>query len=358
MERAKMVITKYRITVTDVQPDGKQATILLETADSNGKKFENNREEIEVAKDVVLDKNHNYLSKFKVAAINYDSSPEKRHSVIFKDLIDHPFELGVPQVFDTTSGQHIQAEEKDEELPDMPKCNLLERTEKEVPLTRKTILEIFKRLKEEVQMEFIKNPEGFVAQFVATLKEIYIDHIADNINYSDDGTTMSFKVNGEVVSDETLFLEHPEVSIYEIEDANENISIYDKIQVDSEVERNFVKTLNAAEKENGKVVLYFKFPPQYKIFMPKIIGNYNPDWAISCLSEDEMDELYLVRETKGTEDLDKLWHSSERRKIECAKKHYKAIHVRYRVVDDKDVTWYISEEQAAKLKGQQQSLGL
>ena len=71
-----------------------------------------------------------------------------------------------------------------------------------------------------------------------------------------------------------------------------------------------------------------------------------------------MDELYLVRETKGTEDLDKLWHSSERRKIECAKKHYKAIHVRYRVVDDKDVTWYISEEQAAKLKGQQQSLGL
>ena len=224
--RAKMVITKYRITVTEVQPNGKQATILLETADSNGKKFENNREEIEVAKDVVLDKNHNYLSKFKVAAINYDSGPEKRHSVIFKDLVEHPFELGVPQVFDTTSGQHIQADEKDEELPDMPKCNLLERTEKEVPLTRKTILEIFKGLKEEVQMEFIKNPEGFVAQFIATLKDIYIDHIADNIDYKDDGTTMSFKVNGEVVSDETLFLEHPEVSIFEMEDANENISIF------------------------------------------------------------------------------------------------------------------------------------
>ena len=354
--RAKMVITKYRITVIDVQQNSKQGTILLETADSNGKKFENNREEIEIAKDVVLDKNHNYLSKFKVASINYDNGPEKRHTVTFKDLAD-PFELGVPREFDTTSGQHIQADAKDEELPDIPKCNLLERTEKEVPLTRKTILAIFKGLKEEVQMEFIKNPEGFVSQFIAALKDVYTDHVADNIEYTDDGTTMSFKVNGEIVSDETLFLEHPEVSIFEMEDANEDISIYDKIQVDSEVERNFVKTLNAADNGNGKVVLYFKFPSQYKIMMPKIIGNYNPDWAITCKSDEGLD-LYLVRETKGTEDLYKLWHSSERRKIECAKKHYKAISVRYRVVDDKDVTWYLSEEQAAKLNGQQQSLGL
>ena len=53
--RAKMVITKYRITVIDVHPNGKQASILLETADSNGRKFENNREEIEIAKDFVVD---------------------------------------------------------------------------------------------------------------------------------------------------------------------------------------------------------------------------------------------------------------------------------------------------------------
>ena len=140
-----------------------------------------------------------------------------------------------------------------------------------------------------------------------------------------------------------------------MEDANENISIYDKIQVDSDVERNFVKTLNAAEHGDAGVVLYFKFPPQYKISMPKIIGNYNPDWAITCKNEEGLD-LYLARETKGTEDLDKLWHSSERRKIECAKKHYKAISVRYRVVDDKDVFWYMTEEQLKKFKDKQQNI--
>lgn len=343
--RAKMVITHYRITVLDVSPNSQEATILVETADTNGKTLENNREEIIVKKGDVLSKNHNYLSKFKVLSINYDDGPEKRHNVLFKDLVD-PLEIGLARDFDTTSGQHIQAVAKDEDLPDIPKCNLLERTEKEVPLTRKTILEIFKGLKEETQMEFLKNPEGFIFQFISSLKEIYSDHVADNIEYTDDGTTMSFKVNGKIISDENLFLEHPQVSIFEMEDANPNTSIYDIIQVDSEVERNFVKTLNAAEKEKGKVVLYFKFPPQYKIFMPKIIGNYNPDWAICCQSEDGMDDLYLVRETKGTEDLDKLWHSNERRKIECAKKHYKAIRVRYRVVDDKDENWYLTEEQS------------
>lgn len=350
--RAKVVITKYRITVTYVEPNSMQATILLETSDSNGKKFENNKEEIWIAKNFILSKNHNYLSKFKVVSINYDNGPEKRHTVIFKGLEDPVFEIGVPRVFDTTSGQHIQSKSEDEELPDIPKCNLLERTEKEVPLTRKTIFSIFKGLKEEKQLEFVKNPEGFVSQFVAKLKDVYADHVADHIEYTDDGTTMSFKVNGEIINNDTLFLEHPEISIFEMEDANENISIYDKIQVDSDVERKFVQTLNNSENNYARVVLYFKFPPQYKILMPKIIGNYNPDWAITCKTEDGLD-LYLVRETKGTEDLEKLWHTSERRKIECAKKHYKAISVRYRVVDDKDVTWYLSEEQAQKPEGYQ-----
>lgn len=361
--KAKMVITKYKITVTEVQPDGNFATILLETADSNGKKFENNREEIEVKVGSILDKNHNYLSKFKVSEIHYDDSPEKRHSVVFKDLDATPFELGVSQEFDTTSGQHIQAAYKEENLPDIPKCNLLERTEKEVPLTRKTILSIFKGLKEDVQMKFIKNPEGFISQFVEVLKEIYADHVAENIEYVDDSSPMSFKVNGNIVSNDSLgdslFLEHPEISVYEMEAANENISIYDYIQVDSEVERNFVRTLNNSAEYNylrkGKVELYFKFPPQYKIMMPKVIGNYNPDWAITYKNENSYD-LYLVRETKSTEDLDRLWHTSEKRKIKCAEKHFRSIGVRYRPVDDKDENWYLSEDEANKLEGMQTDL--
>ncbi len=116
-------------------------------------------------------------------------------------------------------------------------------------------------------------------------------------------------------------------------------TIYEKVQVDSEVERHFVDVLNNSTPQTGGVILYFKFPPKYKINLPKIIGNYNPDWAIVRRDETEQ-QLELVRETKGTSDLTHLWHLNEVSKIICAQKHFKAVGLDYRFIDGKKTDTY------------------
>ena len=73
--------------------------------------------------------------------------------------------------------------------------------------------------------------------------------------------------------------------------------------------------------------------------LPKIIGNYNPDWAI-LRTDGENQKLEIVRETKGTEDINALPHTNEARKIICGYKHFAAIGVDYRFVHDRDDKWY------------------
>ena len=98
--------------------------------------------------------------------------------------------------------------------------------------------------------------------------------------------------------------------------------------------------MNKAGENQGDILLYFKFPPKYKIRMPKIIQNYNPDWAILRMPNHEKKKA--VRETKGTENLDKLWHSNEKRKILCARKHFLSLGVDYRPINDTDAQWYMT----------------
>lgn len=47
------------------------------------------------------------------------------------------------------------------------------------------------------------------------------------------------------------------------------------------------------------------------------IGSYNPDWAVVKYDDDT---IYLVRETKGTRDFEKL-RNSEADRIRCGRKH-------------------------------------
>jgi type III restriction enzyme len=99
-------------------------------------------------------------------------------------------------------------------------------------------------------------------------------------------------------------------------------SIYDYIEYDSEVERQFAKDLDNMEE----VKLFVKLPPWFKVETP--IGTYNPDWAIVKHGDDT---LYLVRETKSTVNKDKL-RKSELDKITCGKKHFDKLAVDFKVV--------------------------
>jgi type III restriction enzyme len=193
----------------------------------------------------------------------------------------------------------------------------------DVPISRSTIHRIIVesgRLKEAKS-----NPADFISQvrsalfgaLAATLK----DH--DGITYSrrDSGPDAAWRME--------LFKSHLAKS-YEDNLIKVTKSIYDHIPVDSIIERKFAEGLDA----RVDVDLFIKLPSWFKIDTP--VGGYNPDWAIVRRDEHNDSKIYLVRETKGTTNLDELFRESEVWKVVFGGKHFDAIGVNYKMVKDSD----------------------
>ena len=78
-------------------------------------------------------------------------------------------------------------------------------------------------------------------------------------------------------------------NLYEVQ--NREKSLFDAVEYESEVEKQFARDLDS----NENVKLFVKLPSWFKIDTP--IGSYNPDWAFVTEREEK---LYFVRETKST----------------------------------------------------------
>jgi hypothetical protein len=114
--------------------------------------------------------------------------------------------------------------------------------------------------------------------------------------------------------------------------------LYDAFQTDSAVEKRFV--LDRLEDQDLPVAIYFRFPGSFKIRLPKVIGgNYNPDWGI-CVDASS-GRMWIVRETKGNEDILKLRFSSEARKIVCGYKYFQSLGIDYRAIRDDTLDWLL-----------------
>jgi type III restriction enzyme len=98
---------------------------------------------------------------------------------------------------------------------------------------------------------------------------------------------------------------------------NSSKTLYDYVSYDSKGEKKFAENLELA----NNVAFFAKLPEWFVI--DTFIGEYNPDWAV-VLKEDDGHKLYLVRETKFVDDLGNL-RPSEKIKIACGTKHFKAI---------------------------------
>jgi len=203
--------------------------------------------------------------------------------------------------------------------------SLMERTTPPVRLTRKTLLEIFKKAKNNEAA--LKNPHEFATVAVRIIKEKLSDQLVDGIEYE--------KLN-----------EWYEMRQFEMEISSwaeylipVERCLYDHVIVDSaatdpkeSLEGKFAKGLEG----DDRVKLYVKLPSWFVVNTP--VGSYNPDWAIVMEQRDEHGErigkdlLYLVRETK---DLDSELRPDEKRKVECGKRHFHdALNVDYRAVKD------------------------
>jgi type III restriction enzyme len=208
--------------------------------------------------------------------------------------------------------------------------NVIDRAQRETRLTRSTLNRIFRDLSVVAQRKLFANPEGWAGEFVHHVREVVADLVSESLSFAMEGTDR--------VDLEELFPPTKRFTQKELLEAGKT-GLYDFVQRDSDVEERFVTKLRA----DRNVELYFKFPPAFKVNLPRIVGNYNPDWGIVRRDEHGSVTLHLVRETKGSEDVRKLQFPHERRKIACALKYFGTAGVDYRVITDKTPEWWASE---------------
>jgi type III restriction enzyme len=151
------------------------------------------------------------------------------------------------------------------------------------------------------------NPQQFMDKTCGEINTVLNEMIVDGIKYE--------KIAGSYW-DQMLF-DDKELygylnDLFEVKKPEK--TVYDYIQVDSNVERNFAK----ACEDRVDIKFYFKLPFWFEIDTP--IGKYNPDWALVYEGDKK---IYFVAETKGTDDInDPCLSSGEQHKIKCGKKHF------------------------------------
>ena len=158
-----------------------------------------------------------------------------------------------------------------------------------------------------------KNPRDFATRLARLLREGLSDQLVEGLRYEpiDEFYDVTRLEDSDLTQSFCEYLVKAERSVF------------DHVECQSTVERDFVGALEALEKQ---VLVYVKLPRWFLV--PTPVGDYNPDWAIVWQEHDAHGEplsekrLYLVRETKSTLQRGK-WRPDERRKVACGEKHFR-----------------------------------
>lgn len=200
------------------------------------------------------------------------------------------------------------------------KYDLVGEIAKGATLTRRTVVEILKKLRGEKLVMFQNNPEEFIRNVVKLIKEQKATMIVEHISYN--------LIEGKY--DSTIFTQ--EKHSQKIDKAySAQKHIMDYVFSDSDGERKFAEALDGATE----VCVYAKLPRSFQI--PTPVGNYAPDWAIA-FNKETVKHIFFVAETKGSLDSMEL-RGVEKAKIACARKLFNDVStsaVRYDAVASYD----------------------
>lgn len=203
-----------------------------------------------------------------------------------------------------------------------PVFNLLDRAARQTGLTRPTLNAIFRRMRDEHKQRLLENPEGFATVFINELHNALADHLTERIEFVVDDAAPPYDL-GDIFPPKRTYPQK------EVLDAGPH-GLYDLVQKDSDVEQQYVE---AIRQEGDAIVFYFKFPPGFKVDLPALIGDYNPDWGVARIHRNGGVEVRaFVHETKGGP-VGQLRFPHEKRKVKCAEKYFAAIQVNYRPID-------------------------
>lgn len=208
----------------------------------------------------------------------------------------------------TETGQRSASLQGAYDLPD-----IITELQEATSLTRKTIIDIL--LDSGRLPEFIGNPNDFIQMVKGRLQAVLAEIVTEGIQYEKIGGYVyelrELQKDGQEEKDR--FLDQ----MYKLQ--NPEKSDFDYVVYDSEPERQFAELLDG----RSDIKLFMKLPGRFKIDTP--VGPYNPDWAI-IKHEDGADRIYMIRETKSTDDEVKR-RPTENAKIKAATKHFAAIGV-------------------------------
>lgn len=195
--------------------------------------------------------------------------------------------------------------------------NLLADIQRQTQMTRRVIFEVLDQAGMFEQVAI--NPQQVIDETARAINRVKQRLAVDGVKYYRTGEYY----------DMTLF-ENSELQAYLYDAAmksgaiavtDQTKTIYDYVTVDSEIEREFMRSL----EDNADVKFYIKLPSWFKIDTP--VGKYNPDWAVAF---DGDERIYFVAETKGSDDIhDNHLSANERSKITAARQHFTEIDVPY-----------------------------
>lgn len=330
VEKGSFVVAEYTIELVSVSEDSCKLKITIKDTLGNESK---NTHTFDIRTDLSKALRDERLRGYKIVEIIDDG--DNSHVLFGNNKTVYKYQ---PIIFQSEQGQKPSERAALSEKTRYPVFNLIDRAAKETGLTRPTLNEIFRRLSDKRKEAIFYNPEGFAGLFIGEINNAMKDHIAERIEFEITPAPLKW---GLLLEDAfPAEKEFPQKELVE----GSSASLYDHVQIDSDVEERFVKLkLN----EDDQVAFYFKFPPTFKIDFPRIIGDYNPDWGIARYKDGKV-LLELVRETKGGENLDLLRFPHEARKIRCAQKVFTALGVDYRVVTDQTANWWESEVEQGK----------
>jgi type III restriction enzyme len=220
-------------------------------------------------------------------------------------------------------GEVTAVGEQEVDMTARPVQDVLSYLQDGTDLTRSTLLEILS--KSGTLRTLLKNPQAYLDRVVNVIGKELGQLLESGIKYE------------RLVGPDDEVLWHMEIFPDELPvDSSDtqrvvrvSKSVYQYIPCDSDIEVRFARGLDARDD----ITLFMKLPRDFKIDTP--VGRYNPDWAVV---KKNGQTLLLVRETKGTRNLDKLPYWQEKTKVLCGEKHFDLLGVDYAVaVEHTDV---------------------
>ncbi len=187
------------------------------------------------------------------------------------------------------------------------KYDLIGKLVDETGLTRKAIVAILQGITPEAFNQFKDNPEEFILKAAALINDQKAKAIINHITYH----VLDEHYGMDIFTEPTLKGKLGENA------KKAQKHLYDHIIYDSNTERDFATDLDT----KAEVAVYVKLPGGFYISTP--VGRYNPDWAIAFY-KDKVKHIYFVAETKGSPNPEDR-REIENSKIDCARKHFKAL---------------------------------